>query len=233
MRRAERLFEIIQILRQSTAPLTADAIATELEIGKRTIYRDIAALVARRVPIRGEAGIGYVLERGFDLPPLMLNVDEVEAVTLGAQWVIANGDSDLARAAMSVLAKVAAVVPKELMPLVDDPSVVTLPRQKACHSNLDYQRLRRWCREGRKIAVLYRDKAGAETYRTLWPFMMGYVTGAQVVIAWCEMREDFRVFREDRIKAIEFFEGHYTARAATLRRQWMRYQANRQMVETT
>ncbi|CAI3788441.1 hypothetical protein AHFPHNDE_02117 [Pseudomonas sp. MM227] len=233
MRRADRLFEIIQILRQSNVPLTADSIATELEIGKRTIYRDIAVLMARRVPIRGEAGIGYVLDRGFHLPPLMLNVDEVEALTLGAQWVIANGDRDLSRAALSVLAKVAAVMPHDLKCLVDDPAVVTLPRHEACRSNLDFRKLRRWCRESRKIAIRYQDKSGVETRRTLWPFMMGYVTGCHVVIAWCELREDFRVFREDRIKLVEFFEEQFPASAAVLRRRWMQRQANRLKGEST
>ena len=90
MRRADRLFEIIQVLRRASAPLTADAIAAELETSKRTIYRDIGALIAQRVPIRGEAGVGYILERGFDLPPLMLTSDEIEAVALGAQWVMAT-----------------------------------------------------------------------------------------------------------------------------------------------
>ena len=87
MRRADRLFQIIQVLRRTRKPLTADAIAAELETSKRTIYRDIATLIGQRVPIRGEAGMGYILEKGFDLPPLMLTPDEIEAAVLGAQWV--------------------------------------------------------------------------------------------------------------------------------------------------
>ncbi|KAH2824446.1 hypothetical protein KXV85_000788, partial [Aspergillus fumigatus] len=92
MRRADRLFQIIQVLRRSRKPLTADAIAAELETSKRTIYRDIATLIGQRVPIRGEAGMGYILEKGFDLPPLMLTPDEIEAAVLGAQWVAGNAD---------------------------------------------------------------------------------------------------------------------------------------------
>src|SRR6202051_1865021 len=87
MRRADRLFQIIQVLRRTGKPLTADAIAAELETSKRTIYRDIATLLEQRGPIRGEAGMGYILEKGFDLPPLMLTPDEIEAAVLGAQWV--------------------------------------------------------------------------------------------------------------------------------------------------
>lgn len=96
MRRADRLFEIVQILRRASGPLTADSLAAELETSRRSVYRDIAALIGQRVPIRGEAGIGYVLERGFDIPPLMLTSDEVEAVVLGAQWVLVHADEGLA-----------------------------------------------------------------------------------------------------------------------------------------
>ena len=104
MRRADRLFEIVQILRRERRPITADAIGAELETSKRSVYRDIAALMAQRVPIRGEAGIGYVLESGFDLPPLMLNPEEVEAAVLGAQWVVGHGDAALAAAARNLIA---------------------------------------------------------------------------------------------------------------------------------
>ena len=98
MRKADRLFEIIQILRRSKQPVTADAMAAELETSKRSVYRDIAALLAQRVPIRGEAGIGYVLDKGLDMPPLMLTTDEIEAAVLGAQWVINRGDPQLSKA---------------------------------------------------------------------------------------------------------------------------------------
>src|SRR5216110_1192993 len=116
MRRADRLFQIIQVLRRTGKPLTADAIAAELETSKRTIYRDIATLIEQRVPIRGEAGMGYILEKGFDLPPLMLTPDEIEAAVLGAQWVTNHADATLARAAQDLMAKVAETVPERLRP---------------------------------------------------------------------------------------------------------------------
>src|SRR6202043_867474 len=122
MRRADRLFQIIQVLRRHRKPLTADAIAEELETSKRTIYRDIATLIAQRVPIRGEAGMGYVLERGFDMPPLMLTPDEIEAAVLGAQWVAGHADAVLARAAQDLMAKIADTVPDRLRPLVLEPA---------------------------------------------------------------------------------------------------------------
>src|ERR1700750_1319560 len=116
MRRADRLFQIIQVLRRTRKPLTADAIALELETSKRTIYRDIAELIGQRVPIRGEAGMGYVLEKGFDMPPLMLTPDEIEAAVLGAQWVSGHADPALARAAEDLIAKIADTVPERLRP---------------------------------------------------------------------------------------------------------------------
>src|ERR1700760_113056 len=122
MRRADRLFQIIQVLRRTRKPLTADAIAAELETSKRTVYRDIATLIGQRVPIRGEAGMGYILERGFDMPPLMLTPDEIEAAVRGAQGVESHADAALARAAEDLIAKIADIVPDRLRPLVLEPA---------------------------------------------------------------------------------------------------------------
>ena len=224
MRRADRLFEIIQVFRRASGPLTADAVAAELETSRRTIYRDIAALVAQRVPIRGEAGIGYVLDRGFDLPPLMLTTDEVEAVTLGAQWVVVHADAELARAALAVLAKVAAILPEDLRPLIEDPAVSTpppLPRDPATDPRVDVARLREWSRQGRKIAIGYRDDGGMVTSRVLWPFMVGYQATVSVVMAWCELRNDFRLFRTDRMTNVEFLAAYYPEHSVVLRRRWL------------
>src|ERR1700739_1888528 len=125
MRRADRLFQLIQILRRTPRPITADALAAELETSKRTVYRDIADLIGQRVPIRGEAGVGYVLNAGLDLPPLMLTQDEIEAAVLGAQWVARHSDPILARAAEDLIAKIAAVVPQPPPPFVFDPATQT------------------------------------------------------------------------------------------------------------
>src|SRR5258708_40297428 len=126
MRRAARLFQIIQVLGRTRKPLTADAIAAELETWKRTISRDIATLMEQRVPIRGEAGMGYILEKGFDLPPLMLTPDEIEAAVLGAQWVAGHADAVLSRAAQDLIAKIADTLPQRLRPFVLAPA--TRPR---------------------------------------------------------------------------------------------------------
>lgn len=220
MRRADRLFEILQVLRRASGPITADAIAAELETSKRTIYRDIAALMNRRVPIRGEAGVGYVLERGFDLPPLMLTADELEAVLLGAQWVVAHTDPGLARAARDVVAKIAAIAPDALRRIVDDPTVGTLPSQRA-DTDLDVSRLRQWSRLGRKLTLDYVDGHGQTSARTVWPFFVGYTSATRILAAWCELRGDFRIFRLDRIGAVRFSDERYPERAAVLRRRWL------------
>jgi predicted DNA-binding transcriptional regulator YafY len=222
VRRAERLFEIIQVLRRAKGPMTAQAIADALEVGRRTLYRDIAALIARRVPIRGEAGVGYVLERGFDMPPLMLTPSEIEAVVLGSQWVVANADAQLSAAAVDVLAKVAAIVPKRLRELIDDPVVGTPPARHPRESAaVDVAALREWARREQKLVIRYADEAGVESERTVWPVLIGYVTSTRVLVAWCEFRRDFRLFRLDRLLAVRFLEERYPQQRVSLRRRWM------------
>ena len=220
MRRADRLFEILQVLRRAKGPLTALAIAERLETSQRTIYRDLAALMARRVPIKGEAGVGYVLEKGFDLPPLMLTPAEIESVVLGAQWVAAHADETLAAAAADVLAKISAIVPKSLREFIDDPVVGTPPAKVRQGASVDVSRLREWARKERKVEIRYVDESGAETERVVWPFLIGYVAGTRAVLAWCELRRGFRVFRIERVRSVTFLDETYPERRAVLKRRW-------------
>jgi predicted DNA-binding transcriptional regulator YafY len=222
MRRADRLFQIIQILRRSRGPATAQAIAAELETSKRTVYRDIADLIRQRVPIRGEAGVGYVLDRDFHLPPLMLSPDEIEAAVLGAQWVARRADSQLARAAQDLVAKIAAVVPERLRPYVLEPTAGTPPAWQNAPDNIDMARVRAHIRGGRKIALRYRREDGVESRRTIWPIAVGYHDTTRMLVAWCELRNDFRHFRTDRIVAAEFLDARYPERPAALRAKWRR-----------
>lgn len=221
MRRADRLFQIIQILRRSKGPMTAAAIAAELETSKRSVYRDIAALIGQRVPIRGEAGFGYVLESGFDLPPLMLTSDEIEAAALGAQWVAGHGDAALARAAQNLIAKITAVIPDQFRPLILDSGARTPPGWKIPPDGLDVAQARASIRQGRKIALAYRDENGRESRRKVWPVVIGYLDAARMLIAWCELRRDFRTFRIDRIKHADFLDERYPERPASLRAKWL------------
>ncbi|MGO4711664.1 helix-turn-helix transcriptional regulator [Bradyrhizobium sp. 2TAF24] len=221
MRRADRLFQIIQVLRRSRRPITADAIAGELETSKRTIYRDIATLMAQRVPIRGEAGTGYVLDKGYDLPPLMLTPNEIEAAVLGAQWVAGRADPVLATAARDLIAKIAGTVPERLQPLVLEPASRPRPQWDGPTDTIDVVQLRAHVHAGRKIHLHYRDEQGRDSERTIWPVAIGYLDTVRHLIAWCELRRDFRSFRIDRIRQADFLDDRYPERRAALRARWM------------
>ena len=222
MRRADRLFQIIQILRRSARPITAAMLAGELELTVRTVYRDVADLIAQRVPIRGEAGVGYVLDRDYDMPPLMLSADELEAAVLGAQWVAKRGDPGLASAARDLLAKISGVVPDHLRPFVADPGVSAGPTRAASTDGLDMARLRAAIRAGSKVRISYRDEAGRESERVVWPVMVGYAETVRLLAAWCEWRQAFRHFRTDRIEAAAFLDERFGRRPGDLRRDWKR-----------
>ena len=223
MRRADRLFQIIQILRRSRHPVTAAALAGELEVSKRTVYRDMADLIGQRVPIEGEAGLGYVLEAGFDMPPMMLTPDEIEAVILGAQLVARLPDPLLASAARALVAKIASVVPEHLRPFIVEPSVAAKPTDEPPASNVEMRPLRAAIREGLKLRLRYRTEAGDVTERTVWPVVLGYAETRSLLIAWCELREGFRHFRTDRILGAEVLDESYAARRSDLRRRWERW----------
>jgi predicted DNA-binding transcriptional regulator YafY len=222
MRRADRLFQIIQVLRRTGKPMTADAIAAELETSKRTIYRDIATLIEQRVPIRGEAGMGYILERGFDMPPLMLTTDEIEAAVLGAQWVAGHADPVLARAAEDLIAKIADTVPERLRPFVLEPASRARPGWNREPDRIDMVRTRAQIHEGKKIRLNYRDEQGRASERTVWPIAIGYHEAVRILAAWCELRKDFRSFRTDRVVTAVYHDEKYPERRDLLRAKWRR-----------
>ena len=203
-------------------PLTADAIAAELETSKRTIYRDIATLIEQRVPIRGEAGMGYILEKGFDLPPLMLTPDEIEAAVLGAQWVATHADPVLARAAQDLMAKIAETVPERLRPFVLEPASRARPVWNREPDRIDMVRTRTQIHEGKKITLSYRDEHGRPSERTIWPIAVGYHEAVRILAAWCELRKDFRSFRTDRVVDAIYHDEKYPERRDLLRAKWRR-----------
>ncbi|HWU02838.1 MAG TPA: YafY family protein [Novosphingobium sp.] len=202
MRRTERLFRIIQTLRSTRRPLTGRSLAQLLEVSLRTLYRDIAELIAQGVPVRGEAGTGYVLDKGYDLPPLMLTPDELEAAMLGASWVAARGDPQLAAGARDLVAKLGAIVPEALRPIVLDAVLQPVSFLPQPADLVDMAALRLAIRERRKLAITYVDAQGAQSERVIWPIFLAYMEAARVVVAWCEARQDFRHFRTDRLLAI-------------------------------
>ncbi|MFT3986903.1 helix-turn-helix transcriptional regulator [Aestuariivirga sp.] len=220
MRRAERLLQLIQILRRHRRPVTGEVIAAELEVSLRTVYRDIAALIADRVPIRGEAGIGYVLGDGFDLPPLMFTPDELEAVMLGLRWVARRGDQDLSRAAQDTVAKIGSVLPEKLRPFLFDAALLVPPHFRLVEDRVNVALLRSAIREGRKVKLGYRTEEGRETERMIWPFAVAYFDAQRLIVAWCELRQAFRSFRTDRMITMAVLDERYPARRKALLKQW-------------
>lgn len=223
MRRSDRLFQLIQILRRAKRPVIARDLAEELEVSMRTVYRDIADLMAQRVPIRGEAGTGYVLDRTYDMPPLMLSPDELEAAVLGAQWVAQRSDPVLARAARDLIAKVTAAVPEGLRPFIAQPTVGAPPPLTTSVDTFDVTQVRQWIREGRKLRIRYRDEHTRVSERTIWPILIGYADAVRLLAAWCELRNDFRHFRTDRIIDAEFLDEQHGERRTELVARWKGY----------
>jgi len=220
VRRADRLFQVIQILRGARAPVTARALADELEISCRTVYRDIADLMAQRVPVRGEAGVGYILERGYDMPPLMLTPDEIEAAVLGAKWVAGHGDPALARGARDLIAKIGAVIPEDLRPIILD-SPLAVPNLHAIQPDaVDITQLRSWIRRRGKVHIKYVDVNDRTSERTIWPITVAYFEAVRLIVAWCEKRQSFRHFRTDRITSASFLNETYPTRTSVLRAAW-------------
>jgi predicted DNA-binding transcriptional regulator YafY len=220
MRRADRLLRIIQILRRHRRPVRGQVMADEVEVSLRTLYRDIADLITDGVPIRGEAGIGYVLGEGYDVPPLMFNADELEAIMLGLRWVSRRGDSDLARAAQDTSAKIGAVLPPALKPLLFDSGLLAPPVYTKLTDNVDVSSLRQAVREQRKVELVYRDETGKDSERVIWPIGIAYFDAQRLVIAWCELRQDFRSFRTDRMMKATVSQEKYQERRKVLLKRW-------------
>lgn len=221
MSKSDRLLNLVQALRRHRRPVTADALALELEVSVRTIYRDIAGLIANRVPIRGEAGIGYVLDAGFDLPPMMFTADEIEAVLVGMRWLSGRADASLAKAADDVLAKVGTILPKAMQPLLYEGTLFAPNfRQERAADQIDVGLVRLAIRKGHKIEINYADANGAASQRVIWPFGLSFFETSRVVLAWCELRQDFRSFRADRIASVAFLQAAYPVRRAELLKRW-------------
>lgn len=221
MRRADRLFDIIQRLRTATRPVTAAALASEFEVAVRTIYRDIATLQARRVPIDGEPGLGYVLRRGFDLPPLMFTTEEVEAIAVGMRMLRRTGDAGLQQAAGSVLSKLTVVLPDALRDSLAAPPVFVSTYGAPEPPVADLGAVRAAIRDHRKLRIAYADEKGRRTRRTVWPIAVAYGIEATLIGAWCELRNDFRHFRTDRISSLKVLDEHPPLSGRTLMTRWL------------
>ena len=220
MSRAERLLDLLQILRRHRQPVTGQALADELGISLRTLYRDIASLQAQGAGIEGEAGVGYILKPGFMLPPLMFSQEEIEALVLGSRWVAERGDAQLAAAARNALAKIATVLPEDLRDELEASALLVGPDEAIAAGDAELATIRAAIRGERKLRIRYRDRHAEETRRTIWPFALGFFDRARVVAAWCELRQGFRHFRTDRIAALALSERRYPRRRQALLKEW-------------
>ncbi len=201
MRRADRLFRLLLLLRRGRV-VTAQRLAAELEVSERTVYRDVADLAASGVPITGEAGVGYRLQ-GFELPPLMFDREEVEAMVLGARTVEAWGDDRLASAAREALAKIEAALPRGRGHLVEETRLYAPLHGERPAEKLPLSAFRLAIREHRKVRLRYRDERGQESERLLRPLALAFYPPVWLAISWCELRLDFRNFRLDRCLGVE------------------------------
>ena len=219
--RAEHLLDLIQILRRHRQPVSGQALADELAISIRTLYRDIASLQSQGAGIEGEAGVGYILKPGFMLPPLMFSEEEIEALVLGSRWVAKRGgDTRLGAAARNALAKIAAVLPGDLRNALEASALLVGPGEAVAAGDAELATIREAIRRERKVRIRYRDRNAEQTRRTIWPFALGFFDRARVVAAWCELRRGYRHFRTDRIAALKLSEQRYPRRRQALLREW-------------
>jgi predicted DNA-binding transcriptional regulator YafY len=201
MRRADRLFRIVQLLRRRKKS-TARDLAELLEVSERTVYRDVAELVGCGVPIRGEAGVGYVIERGFELPPLMFTADEVEALALGARAVQSCGDETLAHAARQLLAKVEAALPETLQARIGAAPLFAPGFALSEDAARELGTVRNAIHQRRKLVLEYVDGSASPSNRLVRPIGLAFWGSSWTMLAWCELREAFRTFRLDRVERL-------------------------------
>ncbi|WP_331373689.1 helix-turn-helix transcriptional regulator [Sinorhizobium chiapasense] len=221
MRKASRLFEIIQILRLARKPVTAAEIAETLEVTPRSIYRDIAALQAMRVPIEGERGLGYVLRPGFDLPPLMFTIEETEAIVLALALLARTGDEELKAAARRVNQKITGAVPGPLRQAFQSQALHAWGTVAAPPPAIDLAMVRRAIRDEQKLALDYRDELGRASERTVRPLALIYYSEHAMMVAWCELRQDIRNFRADRVEHCEPVDDFFHGEGNDLRQLWI------------
>jgi predicted DNA-binding transcriptional regulator YafY len=223
VRRADRLFQIVQLLRRRRTVVTAAQIADRLEISERTVYRDIRDLIQAGTPIDGEAGVGYRLQPGYDLPPLMFDREEIQALVLGARIVAQFGDPALARASESILSKVASVLPKELEPLLADTHLFVPTPRGGARSAAGLAVAREALVARRRLRLKYANHKGEESERTVRPLGVFFWGKTWTLAAWCELRVGFRNFRLDRISAATIGERFEEEPGRTLRDMLTQY----------
>jgi predicted DNA-binding transcriptional regulator YafY len=230
MARAQRLLDLIDLLRRHRFPVTGATLASALDVSLRTLYRDIATLQQQGARIEGEPGLGYVLRPGFLLPPLMFSEDELEALVLGVRWVATNGDRRLANAAEGALARISAVLPDGLRASLDTNGLLVPPLSRGAGpcampdpGDALLANIRAAIRANRKLELDYCDADGKASARRVWPVALGYFEQVRVLAAWCELRGDFRHFRADRIAGLRLLDEPCPRPRRTLLAEWRKH----------
>ena len=219
--RAARLLQLLEHLRTYRHPVAGAQLAQAQGVSLRTLYRDIATLREQGAQIEGDPGVGYVLRPGFTLPPLMFSADELEALVLGARWVAGHAaDPELADAARHAVQRIGAVLPPELRLAVETSGLFVPARAHAPSPAPWLPVLRRAIRDEHALLLHYRDEGGAVTQRRIWPFAMAFFDHARLIAAWCELRQDFRHFRADRVVDLAHSGTRYPERRHALIRRW-------------
>lgn len=201
--------------------MSGQALAAELGVSLRTLYRDIATLQAQGAMIEGAPGLGYVMKPGYMLPPLMFAPEEIEALALGLRWVADRGDVGLSAGARDAMAKIGAVLPAPLRRELEASALLVGARVKPSPATaVAPDSLRAAIRAECKLRIVYRDPQGVQSERVIWPFVLVYFEEARVLSAWCELRGDFRNFRSDRISEAKMLDARYPQRRQALLKTW-------------
>ncbi|SFI36422.1 helix-turn-helix transcriptional regulator [Jannaschia pohangensis] len=205
MRRADRLFRLVQTLRDGKL-WTAARLAEAMEVSERTVYRDIADLMASGVPIEGAAGVGYLMRDGYDLPPLMFSEAESTALALGARLVAAWGGERMAQNAREALTKIEAVLPRPHVVQEALDRLGAIPQDLATEARGRIDVLDAAIRDAVMVTLVYQDAGGTPSTRLVEPLGQWFWGQTWTLVAWCRLREDFRMFRLDRIVSLEVSE---------------------------
>ena len=217
MSKTTRLFEVIQLLRGAKRPVLARDLASALEVSVRTVYRDIASLQAMQTPILGEPGVGYVMRKGYDLPPINFDVDEAEAISVGLSLIARTGDPGLWRAAGRASRKLHEAAPGTRKLVTSSWGVENVP-------TVNLTEVRSAIRNETKMRLLYRDVDQRETDRTIWPLILIYYVDAAMIVAWCELRDGLRHFRLDRVVSCAVLPDGFKGLGDELIAQWEKTQ---------
>ncbi len=208
MRPADRLFQIVLMLGRGRV-VTARALAEQLEVSERTIYRDIQDLMGSGIPVDGEAGVGYILRRGYQVPPLMFDEEELQSLVFGAEVAKTWGDADMAQAADRIIAKIDAVLPPRLRPALNSQRLIVPDMRMSEQTSQMLGEVRDSINRRMRVFLDYRDAEDKATERIVWPLTLAYWGKSWTLGAWCELRQAFRNFRIDRIAGANVLNSEY------------------------